>query len=177
MPNGLITDLGKRATAYIYGAAVTHGAFGRPAWPDLFNPPAERFTADALLDEFGRAPVRAVRYLMEDPAGTVYYRQPDGAIEGPYRYATAAEEALSAAQFPPVAPSSFIEFEFAIPANAAIGEVVGEIALVMGSVTSAPEWATPAQVLEPGVPVYLITVPAKSIEANEEIVRRVAIRV
>lgn len=177
MPNGLITDLGKRATAYIYAEAVTHGAFGRPAWPDLFSPPAERYSATALLDEFGRAPVRAVRYLLEDPAGTVYYRQPDGVVEGPYRYATVAEEAAGAAQVPPVAPSGFVEFEFAIPANAAIGEVVGEIALVMGGATSAPEWATPAQVTAAGVPIYLITVPAKAIEANEEIVRRVAIRV
>lgn len=177
MPNGLITDLGKRATAYLYGAVVSHGAFGRPAWPDLFDPPPERFTATTLLDEFGRAPVRAVRYLLEDPAGTVYYRQPDGVIEGPYRYATVEEEAESAALVPPVAPSGFVEFEFAIPANAATGEIVGEISLVMGSATSASEWATPSQVMEPGVPVYLITVPAKAIEANEEIVRRVAIRV
>jgi hypothetical protein len=174
MPGGLLTDRGKRATALYYAQHVTHGAFGRGDWADLFNPPSEDFQADALADEFGRAPIDVVRYLIADPAGTVNFQRPDTTIDGPYRYATAPE--IAAAALDNLAPSSFVEFQFAVPDNVATGEVIAEIGLLLDAVASAPGWVTPAQVTTPGTLLYLATIPAKTIEPNEEIVRRVAIK-
>jgi hypothetical protein len=175
MPNGIITDRGKRRTALYWAQHVTHGAFGRPVGTDPFNPPLEDYAATALSDEIGRAPVRAVRYLMADPTGTVLYRLPNGSSDGPYRYATTAEVSAAAAQG--LAPSAMVEFEFAMPPNVAVGETYGEIGLLLDAAITATAWATPAQVTTPGTLFYALTLGAKTIEPDEEIVRRIALKV
>jgi len=175
MPNGLITELGKRRTAYFWAQQVTHGAFGRPVGDDPFNPPLENYLATGLASEIGRAPIRAVRYLIADPAGAVIYRLPNGSTDGPYRYATPAEIDVAAALG--VAPATMVEFEFAMPPNVALGETYGEIGLFLDSAITATDWATPAQVSDPGTLFYSLTLGAKAIEVDEEIVRRVALKV
>jgi hypothetical protein len=178
MAGGLLTDLGKRTTALYWANNLLHGAVGSGTWVDKFNPDLENFHGAGLTNEFGRIAIEAVRYLVPDPLGTVNYVTGFDAlghpiVDGPYRYATALETAASAALVPPVAPSSDLEVQFTIPPNVAVGQVICELAVFLGSHVTVPGWATPAQVDVPGHPLYLVNIGAKTIEANESITRRV----
>lgn len=168
---GIIADRGKRKFAKWLETAVTHGAVGRRTWVDPFAPPVENYAAAELEDEIGRVAIKAVRYLMPDPAGTLVF---DG-DPAKYRYAT-TQEIDDAAADPQgaLAPSADIEFEFEIPVNTINGEQVSQIGLFIGSTTSVPGFATyPAQVTQVGQPIYLLNIPSDPIYADKLFNRRV----
>lgn len=173
MPSrGLIPDRGKRAFAKWLATAVTHGAVGRVAWPDPFNPTLESYSAGGLADEIGRVPIKAVRYLIPDVSGTLTF---DGDAVT-YRYATQTEiDAAAADAHGPLAPSADVEFEFEITPNTINGEVVGEIGLFIGSTTAVSTFATPVQTTQIGQIAYVVRISADSIYADKLFNRRVRI--
>lgn len=171
MPRGLIPDQGRRAHAKFLADGVTHGAVGRGTWLDKFNPPLEDFLAAGLTSEIGRVPIKAVRFLTPDPAGTIQF-DGDPVL---YRYCTAPETA--AAALLSLAPSPDVEFEFEIPANAMNGETICEAALFLHSTTSVAGYALPAQVTAPGQLLYLVNLLPDSMYADKIFNRRCRIRV
>lgn len=175
MPRGLIPLRGKLAHAKHLADHVTHGAVGRGSWADKFNPPLEDFNGAGLTSEIGRVPVKAVRYLVPDPAGTIFF---DGDAAA-YRYCTQVEvDAAAADPAGPLAPSNDVEFEFEIPPNVMNGEVICELGLFLDSTTAVAGYATAAQVTNPGHPVYVCNLPGPdSIYSDKIFNRRCRIRV
>ena len=171
MLRGLIPDRAKRYHARYLAQHVTHGAVGSGTWVDKFNPPLEDYEGAGLTAEFGRVPIKAVRYLIADPAGALSY---DG-DPAKYRYCTQAE--IDAAEALSLAPTNDVEFEFEIPANSANGQTVCEVALFLDATCSVAGFATPAQVTQAGIPVYLCNLPGPdSLYADKIFNRRCRLR-